>query len=358
MIRRHNLDPSLIQWLMTLTGAGPGLGDVHYLVKPNSAYYSWLKDDLRVDGAHIHHDFKAGEDALTADRNDCLLVYPGRYTEITSTAWDKAHTHLIGLGGPNAMGHYRTSSENDRGNTLIHTVTTEVAEVINVTGKNCQFHNIHVHNEGSHASNVAALKLNGYGFQTKNCTYRGATGTDALTAVEAGSVYLHTDADYCLFENCNLGHNTYSAGVKSGVASGHLVFSVGTAVAGPQNGKFKGCHFQLRSQTVTAGLVRLAGTPPAGGNMADRDWLFEDCLFTNIWVSWQDQCNAVFVGVPSSTCNIILRRCTAVGFDEWQDLDLSNMIVADMPVVDSGGGLVRVPSTGPFTSVIRDYTNT
>ena len=310
-----------------------------------------------MDSARIFTTPTLAEDSMVAYRNDVMLVMPGKYTQTASLSWDKAHTHLIGLGGPNTMGHYRTSSENDRRNTLIHTVTTEVAETINLTGPNCQFHNVHIHNEGSHASNVAALKVNGYGFYAKNSTFRGATGTDALTAVEAGSVYLHTDADYCLFENCVMGHNTYSAGVKTGVASGHLVFSVGTAVAGPQNGRFKDCLFQLRSQTVTAGLVRLAGTPPAGGNMADRDWIFDNCLFTNIWVSWQDQCNAVFVGVPSSTCNIILRGCTAVGFDEWQDLDLSNMIVADMPVVDSGGGLVRAPTTGPFTSVYRDYTS-
>lgn len=361
MIKKRNLDNSLIQWIMTVTGLGPGIGDIKYLT-PAAASTSQYRTQLQsmdTDDDDIYTTLLAAETALTAYRNDIVLVFPGLFTNTAVHDWDKAHTHLMGLGGPNTRGHYRTSSASDMRNVNLHTVTTDQADVINVTGENCQFLNVHIHNEGSHANNVSALRVNSYGFYGRNLAIRGATGTDALSAVEAGSLYVHTDADYATFENCTIGHNTYSGGNKSGAKSGHLVFSSG-ATSGPQNTFFKGCYFQLKAEATNVGLVRFSG-----GGCVDRDHVFEDCLFTNFWTNNADRGASVFYNTVAGVqaANVVLRRCTARGFDEWQITDLPSagaaafLIEADMPVVDCGGGLTRLPSTGPFTSVIRDYTS-
>lgn len=287
-----------------------------------------------VPEAHIHTKLSTAEAAMFADRNDVACVMPGLYTETESIGWDKAHTHIVGMGGPNTRGHYRTSSASDMGNTIIHTVTANVAEVINVTGENCQFHNIHIHNEGSHANNVAALNINGYGFYGKNLTIRGATGQLAIVDADAGSLYVNGDADYATFENCTIGHNTYSYGTRDTEGSGHLVFP---STGGVQNVYFRDCYFQLRSETSTVGLVRFAAKACVG-----RDLIFERCLFTNFYSNYAAELATVFVyeaGQAVHTTNIVLVDCTAMGFNKWQNINQTDQISGNMPDADDGGGL-------------------
>jgi len=132
--------------------------------------------------------------------------------------------------------------------------------------------------------------------------------------------------------------------VKSGAKSGHLVFSSG-ATSGPQNTYFKRCYFQLRAEATNVGLVRFSG-----GGCVDRDVIFEHCLFTNFWTNNADRCASVFYNTIAGVqaANVVLRGCTARGFDEWQITDLGGagcqFIECDMPGADLDGGLAQQPT--------------
>lgn len=353
MIQKDNLDASLVQWIMSTTGLGPGIGEVFY-VAPATSTTSLYKNQLEKMGilqANMFATPTAAYAAMSANRNDIMLVMPGKYTQTESLTWDKAHTHMLGLGGPNQMGHWRTSSEYDKRNVVLNTVTEEVAENINITGENCQFHNIMVVNEGDNAANLAAVKVNKHGCYFKNVHFLGNVKSSQIAEVEAASLYIHTYADYCMFDSCIIGGNTY-VGTRTGVASGQLTFSSPDGVTGPSNGMFKDCLFWSRSNTAEVGIIRFSTTV-----CINRDWIFDNCLFTNHSPNYAVQLAGVFVGTGTHTANVILRNgCTAVECDEWQTMDYLSLIVADMPVVDSGGGLVRVPSTSTFTSTSRNYT--
>ena len=54
LVRRgRGLDPAVLGWLMGTLGVGPGIGEVHFLAGVDTVYYSWLRDDMRVDAFNL-----------------------------------------------------------------------------------------------------------------------------------------------------------------------------------------------------------------------------------------------------------------------------------------------------------------
>ena len=106
---------------------------------------------------------------------------------------------------------------------------------------------------------------------------------------------------------------------------------------------FKNCKFFSQGTTAGVPMVRSA----AGGNEAlDRIHTFEDCLFANTSGS-NATLTEVFSDASLTWHNIILRRCTALGYDEWQTADLGGdhgYITADMPITGVAGGHARRPT--------------
>jgi hypothetical protein len=90
------MDRALRQWLMSTIGLGPGIGEVHYACKANSAYYAWLRDDLREEPAYIHYTIADALANTTASRNDVVVILPGTYAESVAVA-SLNSTHLIGF---------------------------------------------------------------------------------------------------------------------------------------------------------------------------------------------------------------------------------------------------------------------
>ena len=148
MIKKRNLDNSLVQWIMGQTGLGPGIGNIKYLV-PNTSSTSQFRNILQENNtpdADMFTTLASAEAAMEAYQNDVLLVMPGLYTESAETDWDKAWTHMIGLGGPNTYGEYAEP------NCVIRTTGTSVVNTLDVTGQLCQFHNVTFNNYGANAA--------------------------------------------------------------------------------------------------------------------------------------------------------------------------------------------------------------
>jgi len=319
--RGRGLDPAVLQWLMATLGVGPGIGDVHFLVKVDSAYYSWLRDDLRVNPSKIHYSLAAGEDALVASRNDCLLVYPGAYDETAELAWDKANTHLMGLGGPNIGGDWSEP------NVVLYSDETDCASVLTVTGANSQFHNFVVSNYGNDAACLTAATCNIYGTRWKNVAFQGVMTAGNDDTVAAASLYIGGAGMYPVFEDCVIGQDVWDA--REGANSGMLRF---TGIVRPNGGIFKRCRFLSRSVTATAALVALPVNTCIG-----RGWVFEDCHFSNFY-DGTTLLNQVFYTVTGTQqLTVQLKNCTMVGFSSWQD-GTFNIVYGDMPIAEKSGG--------------------
>ncbi len=323
-------------WLMGLTQLGPAIGQVRFLVKENSAYYAWLRDDLRIGEALVHHTLADGYNELTANRNDVLLVTPGTYTQTAELAWAKDYTHLIGLGGPNTRGDHSLPG------VTFYTSTVQVAETIDITGDRCQFHNFFVGNGGDHALNVGAVNVDGWGNYFKGVNFMGIIADNQVTAVAAGSLLIDRLGHFPIFEDCTIGQNNWN--VRTQANQGHLRF-VGTTAPAPQNGLFRRCTFLSRSDTATVAMVAI----PANTSI-DRLWTFENCVFSNVGTDNANNLNQVFYDASSDAWNIVLKECAAIGIDEWQDANRGhNWIGSTMPIVGLGGGLVRNPTASTGT---------
>lgn len=334
MIKKRNLDPSLIQWIMSVTGLGPGIGEIFY-VAPSSSATSQYRTQLQSMGVPDCRIFTLPSLAFAeavAYRNDVILVAPGAYAETASIAWNKANTHMIGLGGPNTMGDYSEP------NVVVYTATSAVAEVINITGYNCQFHNFTIANFGNNAGNLSAVVVDAYGCYFKNVTFQGTATAGNDDVVAAASLYIADGGGYPIFEDCTIGQNCWD--VREGALSGVLRFTGTSGSAQPYNGKFLRCRFLSVSETATVAMVALPANYCLSGT-----WMFDNCSFENYSVNWGHNLNQAFYDNCGTTHGIILHHCVAIGIDEWQDADAgNNYIGADMPIVGLGGGLARNPT--------------
>ena len=327
MIKHRNLDPSLIQWIMAITGLGPGIGELKY-VAPAAAATSQYRTQLQSMGVdNISLLPSVAEAKTVAARNDVMLIAPGAYAETASIAWDKDFLHAIGLAGPRSWSDYSEPGVS------IYTTTAAVAEAVNVTGDYCQFHGINFANNGANTGNLAAFLLNGYGGVMKGCSFDGAMNTTNDVAA-AAAVYVHSNAHDYLFEDCRIGDASWW--VRDTTACGQLSFT-GT---NSYNGLFRNCLFQMQSVTAASCLVRIATT-----TALRLDTIFERCMFTNQYLNWGGNLNQVFYQTGAqATCRILLKDCAMSGFDEWQDSDYTSMFQSNMPVATAGGGICIEPT--------------
>ncbi len=329
MIKRRNLDPSLMNWLMNVTGLGPGIGDVHYVVPVASAYYSWLRDDLKQEPSKIHFNISDGYNALTASRNDCLLVYPGAYLATAQQTWAKAQTHMIGLGGPNSQ-----AGDYSEANVVLYTTTANVAATLNVSGANCQMHNFAVENNASDADNLTAGAIGNYGQWWNNVGFHGHMGTTQNSTAVCASLYIEDGGMYPLITNSQIGQDVW--GTRSAANSGVLRFSDSTGR--PNGATFRNCKFLSRSVTATVCMVAVPAAQCIG-----RSWLFDNCHFSNFY-DGTTLLNQVFYTVTGTQqFTIQLKNCSSAGFTEWQTGDFS-VVVSDMPITGLGGGQMRQPT--------------
>lgn len=331
MIKLGNLSASLRQWLMSTLQLGPGIGDVHYLAVSGGNYHLWLLDN-RIDTAHIHATLAAGEDALVANRNDVLCIFPGDHTITAGITWDKSQTHMIGLGGPNMRVQPSTLTT---GGLRIKTVTTGVPYLLDIQGNYCQFHGIGTFNNGAATTNLGDIGIIGKNNYFKRCDLRGGNNSTQNTATtpyagvpvvfEAGTNY----GNGTTFEECQIGSpgnavRTHGAGAVLFLGGG--AFGV----------KFKRCDLETWIETLGAdvALVKLN----ALSTSVDRNLLFEDTNFYNFWTNLADKMNYAVVDGCNTTHSILFRRCTLSGIDFASNVAAYSF--TDMAQPNAGGGVV------------------
>ena len=337
MIKKRNLDSSLIQWIMTVTGLGPGVGELVW-VAPAASSSSQFRTQLESNQG-IEEDIQTTATAayakLVNHRNDVMLVMPGAYDEAASIDWAKDNTHLIGLGGPNTRADYSEK------NVVIYTDTAAVDYTIHLTGDHCIFKNIGINNAGANEGNFSPLYVNGYGNYFENVGLIGNMTAQQLADDDCASLHIGTNAHNCKWINCDIGEDCW--GARSAAYSGQVSF-IGS---NPNGGLFQDCYFRSSSVTATVAMITVykgaAGTTHIG-----RGWVWKNCVFHN-WggsnAGSPTTLNQVFeldaTSGHGTTYPILLHNCSAIGFDEWTDNDSPVKVYGTMPEAVDGGGLVK-----------------
>lgn len=332
MIKKRNLDPSLVQWIMSVSNLGPGIGELKYVAPATSStsQYRTQLESMGVSSGDIFTLPSGAEAALEAYRNDIMFVAPGAYDEESEIAWDKQATHIIGMGGPNTHG------DHSEPNCAIYTDTTTVGAVVNVTGRNCQVINMTFVNAGNHATNLAGLTANGYGGFYQNCSFQGNMTANQLSAVAAASLNVGGAGMFNQFHNCQVGNDQW--GKRSGANSGQIRF---TGTVQPNGIIFKDCRIVSWSQTASCAAVAL----PANGAVG-RGLTFDDCLFYNLYDPAWAYMENVFYDNDMAGQTITLKDCAAYGYQEWQanGAGVDRRIWSNMGLATVGGGLPIEPT--------------
>jgi len=262
MIKQRNLDPSLVNWIMNITGLGPGIGKVFYVApdaSSSSQYRAWLQA-MGIPESEMFLTTAEAFSATVSNRNDIILKAPGLETVTAELDWDKNRVHLIGLGGPQQKGY-----ESGTGLTCS---TIDVNTLIYNTGVNNQFHNITLMNQGADADNVSAFRNAGYGTRLIGDQFIGcAAATQMATALNC-SLAIAANGYYFYAENCNFGSTDF--GTLGADTACVLLFEASGMCS---DGKFVACNFGAAIDATTRTLIYI------GTNGIDRDWIFDRCEF-------------------------------------------------------------------------------
>jgi hypothetical protein len=328
MIRKRNLDPALLQWIHSVTGIGPGIGEVHYLVDVDTAFYSWLRDDMRQDNALIHHDPEVAHAEMTTNRNDCLLVFPGDYTGTGADplTWSKSKTHMLGLA------FARTPHPTMQG-VVIRTISTSGVYAMLNTGSDNIFSKINFTQWGQNAACVCAVKEQGNHNSFLDCGIVGMIRSQTSQDTDGCSLWINTAVSNAgqgnLYQDCVIGD---SGGAERTVANGQILLGP-TGIEGAGNNiHLLRCKINSRAADVDPCAIL------ASANYClDRQLLIEDCVFYNFVLNHtatkpayviRDGCN--------TTHDIILKNSVHHGFTAWTN-NVTHCFNTAPDAADGGG---------------------
>ena len=313
-IRKQSLDPSLVQWIMTQTGLGPGIGEMFW-VAPASSATSQFRTQLQRWGVEqnykIHTDPVDAHDAMVAGRNDVMLVMPGTYTVADTAAapmtWSKDYTHMIGLANP---------QRSTGAGAVIRTTSATGVFAMQNTADQCQFHNIAWQQWGSAAAALSVVEEIGHENRYVNCLMFGHIRSNiaALTTGSSLKIGGATDAGANnLYDNCVIGG---TGGSKRTAVSGVILFDSDAYYAGVgKNSKFDNCMINSWAEDTDPCAVLLTEQ-----YSADRLILFEGCTFYNFRLNHSATMPSyVFhhVRTTSYTHDFLLKNCARLGFTAW-----------------------------------------
>lgn len=330
-IKKRNLHGSLIQWIMSVTGLGPGVGKIVYLVpdvSSTSQFRSQLRNNLGVSDADIYDSLPNAYSAIEGYRNDVIIAFPGTYTQTAKVEWAKHSTHLIGVGSPNQR---IPATAGTSGNVYFPCVTA-MTELFLISGHHCQFQNLSTYL--STATGIADVRVQGRNAYLKNMFMKsGQDGTQIASAVLGYGLY--TDggaAGYCnglTVEGCHIGdpRNTVRT-------AGGMIYMVGNSV-----GNAAMCY--EFKDNIIAGWSETAGVSAvyqSGNYSTDRYVLWEDCTFYNFYTNLGAILTAGVFNDTSGTThmNLLTGRTCQYGWNVWGNND--GYCFGGMPQADAAGG--------------------
>lgn len=200
----------------------------------------------------------AAEDKCTANQHDTVLFLAGATADnpTASITWDKAYTHLVGIGCelPGLGQRCR----------VVMTAATAVTPVITFSGNGCIVKNMQFFQEKASgaASGVAIVTGNRCYFE--NCFF----ATPA--SVTAASYSLKVGSDENVFKHCTIGQHTY---VRTAATYGLWIYG-----ADATRNKFIDCEFLSWSSVTTHAPVMIDAAVTCEAFTVH----FVDCLWQNI----------------------------------------------------------------------------
>ena len=270
-----------------LEGVPIGPETMVYLVDPSNSSAADTNSGLHPDA--VLATVTKGEDKCVSGQNDVVLLFGGATAETATTTitWDKSYTHLKGVSA-NLPGMGQRAR-------IQGGATTDVTEVLTVSGSGCYFANLQIANWADADADSGAATISGSRNVFPNVFFAGMG--HATPAARAGAYSLKITGAENLLSRCTIGLDT----IIRAAANSEL------HVSGTRNRIWDS---EILSYSDTAG--KFAVTIAEG---VDRWVEFKDVLFHNFSTNWSQALTNAFTVTAASTHYIILRgNCQFVGF--------------------------------------------
>lgn len=318
MKRIRNMSTELSSWVQAQTGLGPAVGDVYFAVPTDSStvqFMRWLQAN-GVDESHYSTSIPSLYSALTAGRNDTLIVMQGAYAQTSAITWGKQYTHMVGAGAPVMVAQ----------RARITTSTASVSPLITVTGQGCIIKNLMFSNDGDSTGNLLTAQVNSQSNSFQYCYFANGHATNAIAGAAALALGGSTLALYNVFDHCTIGSsNTLSSSTYSA-----LLFNGTNA----KSTNFLDCNFTLQAGATTVAFVR-----SASGTANDTYMKFDNCFFHNTNSGSYMIASAFVIAAgqdPATRTFYLMPNCMLFGATDWDSGD-TGTIKTTMGTRTAGG---------------------
>ena len=338
MIKKRNLDPSLVQWIMTQTGLGPGVGELHW-VAPASSATSQFRTQLQRWGVEqnykIHTDPIVAEAAMESYRNDVMLILPGAYNTEGDFTWSKHNSCLLSLGHPikNWYG--------DGGAVTIRNLeATDAAYGMLNTGNYCKFINTHFDNLGENAACVCSVKDQGRDTHYHSCLIGGHVRSQQAGAAAAAAMWVDTSTTAAghglLLKDCVIG---YSGSYTRSSSNTLLLFGATGSVSAGTNVTIDNTVFNSRSKVAGCSAIKFAAN-----NTVDRMFLIKNSAFYNFYDA--NDITSTLTEVINDDCatthKVLVQNSHQTGWASWEGT--RNTVHLTQANAAGGSGIATVES--------------
>lgn len=270
--------------------------------------------------------FTKAEDLCKTDVGDGIMVWSQGNTSVNTTtyltstlAFDKSGLTVFGVSsGSPFYGRARISAG----------TSDDLAYLVDVSGSNNAFYNIHMANYGDAAAALGCLRVTGNRNFFYGCHFQGAGhATPGAIALSAGSNYgahdLMLSGSENTFVNCVFGTNS----VVRNAANAPII------IGGQQSkNHFVNCRTFTHNTDTSSGGVGLYAINVLNG------WLtFDNCIFTN-WEPIDMTANTSWlIGSNPTNVGILLHNCGSVGFSAWDSVNADRVYVTNAQGHVTGG---------------------
>jgi hypothetical protein len=243
----------------------------------------------------------------TAGDNDVVLVVPSA-TAITETAavdWNKAFTHIIGLGPEGRHGK----------RTRIISGTDDLSPFFTFSATGCVVKNIRiVHEQASDTGSLICAKVTGTRCNFENVEFAGPATVES--AIDGSCALYLQGASECTFKDCTIGLNTVLQATGCSAITIHASGDMART-------RFENCIIQGYAGATTTYFVEILGTTGI-----DRELVFKECEFYNLGTSTMATA-FLCTGADPNSKRVVLIRCTKLGVTDWDHAN-SGLVFTDI----------------------------
>lgn len=178
-------------------------------------------------------------------------------------------------------------------------IVTYLDHLIEVSGDNNAFYNIHMGNFGANALDVGCLKVSGNRNYFGNCHFYGAGHATPAATTGANDLFLNGAQEYT-FESCTFGSDT----IIRAAANGNIIYDDGC-----WRGRFYDCDIVSYSATAGHGAINSIDA----GSMSGVD-IFSGCRIINWKPNGAGALTAAQIGTAPTSGHFLFDSCTFFGY--------------------------------------------